>query len=93
MRRNLEGRGGVAMAEALSTALMAYVGRSDAMKHVERLSRVAEKDGGSFREMAARDPEISRWLPPVEIDRVLAPENFLGSANVFVERVLALWSV
>ena len=40
-----------------------------------------------------RDPDITRWLPPAEIDRVLAPENFLGSAKVFVERVLTLWSV
>ena len=78
MRRNLEVRGGVAMAEALSSALMAHVSRSDAMKHVERLCRIAERDGGSLRDAAARDPEMTRWLPPAEIDRVLAPENFLG---------------
>ena len=93
MRRNLDVRGGVAMAEALSSALMAHVSRSDAMQHVERLCRMAERDGGSLREMAARDLEITRWLPPAEIDRVLEPENFLGSAKVFVDRVLTLWSV
>jgi len=93
MRRNLEVGGGVAMAEALSTALMAHVSRNDAMKHVERLCRIAEREGGSLRETAARDPDITRWLPPAEIDRVLAPENFLGSARVFVERVLTLWSM
>ena len=93
MRRNLEVRGGVAMAEALSTALVAHVSRGDAMKHVERLCRLAEREGGSLRETAARDPEITRWLPAAEIDRVLAPENFLGSARVFVERVLKLWAV
>ena len=93
MRRNLEVRGGVAMAEALSIALMAHVSRSDAMTRVERLCRAAEREGGSLRETAARDPDITRWLPPAEIDRVLAPENFLGSARVFVERVLTLWTV
>ncbi len=93
MRRNLDVRGGVAMAEALSIALMAHVSRSDAMTHVERLCRIAEREDGSLREAAARDPDITRWLPPAEIDRVLAPENFLGSARVFIERVLTLWTV
>jgi 3-carboxy-cis,cis-muconate cycloisomerase len=93
MRRNLEVRGGVAMAEALSSALMPHVSRSDAMKHVERLCRTVDREGGSLRDTAARDPEITRWLPAAEIDRVLAPEHFLGSAKVFVERVLTLWSV
>ena len=93
MRRNLDVRGGVAMAEALSSALMAHVSRSDAMTHVERLCRIAEREGGSLREMAAGDPDITRWLSPAEIDRVLAPENFLGSAKLFVERVLTLWAV
>jgi 3-carboxy-cis,cis-muconate cycloisomerase len=93
MRRNLEVRGGVAMAEALSIALTAHVGRSDAMTHVERLCRTADREGGSLRETAARDPDITRWLPPAEIERVLAPENFLGSARVFIERVLTLWTV
>jgi 3-carboxy-cis,cis-muconate cycloisomerase len=93
MRRNLDVRGGVAMAEALSTALMARVGRSDAMTHVERLCRIAQQEGGSLRETAARDQDITRLLPPAEIDRILAPENFLGGARVFVERVLAKWTV
>jgi 3-carboxy-cis,cis-muconate cycloisomerase len=93
MRRNLEIRGGVAMAEALSTALMPHVSRRDAMQHIERLCRAAERDGASLLEAAARDPEITRWLPPAEIDRVLAPEHFLGSAKVFIERVLTKWPV
>ena len=93
MRRNLDLRGGVAIAEALSTALLAHVSRSDAMKHVERLCHIAEREGGSLRDTAARDPDITRWLPPSEIDRVLTPEKFLGSAKVFVERVLTLWAL
>lgn len=93
MRRNLDVRGGVAMAEALSSALVAHVSRTDAMQQVERLCRLAEREGASLQEMAARDPEITRWLAPAEIERVLAPGNFVGSARVFVDRVLAQWSV
>ena len=93
MRRNLDARGGVALAEALSAALAAHVGQSEALKHVERLCRVAERDGCSLREAAAGERDISRWLPPAEIDRVLTPENFLGGAALFVERVLAQWAL
>ena len=63
------------------------------MQNVERLCRVAEQEGGSLRETAARDAVVTRWLPPAEMDRVLAPENFLGSAKVFIDRVLAMWAV
>ena len=93
MRRNLDLRGGVAMAEALSTALMSHVGRAEAMTHVERLCRAAERERRSLREVAAGDPDVLRWLSPSDIERVLTPENFVGGANAFVERVLAQWAV
>ena len=79
MRRNLEVRGGVAMAEALSTALMAHVSRSDAMKHVERLCRVAERDGGSLRETAARDPDVTRGCRRPRSTVCLLPRIFLAA--------------
>ena len=91
MRRHLDIRGGVAMAEALSIALIAHVSRSEAMALVERLCRVAERDGRPLREAAALDPDVSRWLSPREIDRALAPEHFLGSAGTFIDRVLQQW--
>jgi adenylosuccinate lyase len=81
----------VAMTEALAGALMGYMSRTDAMAHVERLSRVAVRDGRTLREVASVDPNLSRWLSPDAIDRALAPENFLGSAPLFVERVLKQW--
>ena len=47
--------------------------------------------GRPLRELASVDPDVSRWLSPAAIDRALAPENFLGSAPLFVERVLKQW--
>lgn len=61
------------------------------MAHVERLSRVAVRDRRPLRELASADPDVSRWLSPAAIDHALAPENFLGSAQLFVERVLKQW--
>jgi 3-carboxy-cis,cis-muconate cycloisomerase len=93
MRRHLETRGGVAMAEALAAALLAHISRSDAMALVERLCRAADRDGRPLQEVAALDPDVSRWLSLAEIDRALAPENFLGAAGTFVDRVLQQWKM
>ena len=91
MREHLGLHGGVAMAEGLAAALMEHLGRTDAMAHVERLSRIAVRDRRPLRELASVDPDVSRWLSAEAIDRALAPENFLGSAPLFVERVLKQW--
>jgi len=93
MKRNLALNGGVAMAEALSTALAPHIGRTDAMKHVERLSRSAQRDGRSLREVASIDAELLKWLSAADIDRVLAPEHFIGSAETFVANVLRVWAM
>ncbi len=91
MREHLGLHGGVAMAEGLAAALMEHLSRTDAMAHVERLSRVAVRDRRPLRELASADPEVSRWLSPDAIEHALAPENFLGSAPLFVARVLKQW--
>jgi 3-carboxy-cis,cis-muconate cycloisomerase len=90
---NLEANGGVALAEALSSALGDRVGRSEAMALVERVCRAAQRDRCSLREAAAADPGLSAHLAPEAIDRALAPANFLGAAPTFVEQVLRRWHV
>jgi 3-carboxy-cis,cis-muconate cycloisomerase len=93
MRRHLELHGGAAMAEALAVALTPHTSREDAMAHVQRLSRETGRDGRTLRELAAADPDVARWLSPVELERALDPERFLGAAGVFVDRVLHQWAM
>lgn len=93
MREHLAIRGGVAMAEALSAALASHVSRKDAMALVEKLVRTAEHDRRSLREVATAHPEVTRWLAPADVERALDPENFLGSAQLFIERVLREWEI
>ena len=93
MRSNLEMKEGVAMSEALAVALAVHVPRTEAMSLVERLSRAAEREQRPLRDVAAGDAEILRWLSHDDIARVMAPENYLGAAVTFVERVLKRWSV
>jgi 3-carboxy-cis,cis-muconate cycloisomerase len=65
MRDHLAIRGGVAMAEALSTALTSHVSRKDAMALVETLVRTAERDHRSLQEVAIAEPDVTRWLSAV----------------------------
>jgi 3-carboxy-cis,cis-muconate cycloisomerase len=81
------------MAEALATTLLSHVSRTEAMSHVAGLSRQAERDGRSLRDVAGADAEVSRWLSPAEIERALDPAHFLGAAGTFVERVLRQWKM
>jgi len=93
MKRNLALNGGIAMAEALSTALTPHIGRSEAMQHVEKLTRSAQRDGRSLRDVASTDAELLKWLSAADIDRALAPGNFIGSAETFVANVLRAWAM
>lgn len=81
------------MAEALSTALTRHLGRTEAMKHVERLTRTAQRDGRSLRDVASADAELLKWLSAADIDRALAPEHFIGLAEAFVDNVLRTWAL
>lgn len=92
MQAHLAGNGGVAMAEALSMALVPHLGRPDSMALVERLCRTVQREGGTLRDVAAADQVTMQWLSPEDLDRVLAPASFLGSAPHFIERVLQRWS-
>ena len=81
------------MTEALATALRAHLARNETMTLVERLSRDAERDGRTLADVAAEDAVVRTYLSPDEIRRLLTPDNYLGAASIFIERVLRRWSV
>lgn len=93
MRRNLQLRGGTAMAESLAVALESGMGRTEAMAVVQRVARDAERQGAAMRDIAIKDEAIGRVLSREHIERALAPQHFLGSSSEFVTRVLARWNV
>ena len=91
MRQNLDANGGVALSEALCTALVDRVGRQQAMTAAARVSDAAVRDRRTLAETAADDAEVARHLQPDEIRRLLDPDRYLGAAAVFVDRVLDRW--
>ena len=89
MRRNLELTGGLIMAEAVATALVAAIGRAAADAAVARACDRSIAEGVPLATVLRIDPEVRPHLSDAEIDRLTSPALYLGSAGAFVDRVVA----
>jgi 3-carboxy-cis,cis-muconate cycloisomerase len=89
MQKNLDATRGLIFAEAVTMALGGKMGRSAAHSHVEALCRRIIKNGQHLRDEVLHDEEIRSHLSASEIEQLFQPRNYLGSAEVFVERVLS----
>ncbi|MBX5441174.1 MAG: 3-carboxy-cis,cis-muconate cycloisomerase [Solirubrobacteraceae bacterium] len=88
MRANLALTGGLLMAERVSTALGRTLGRGAAHEVVERAAAAAADGGRPFADVLRDDPEIRERVGAGEIDRLLDPAGYLGSAGALVDRAL-----
>jgi 3-carboxy-cis,cis-muconate cycloisomerase len=91
MRANLEEASGALMAESLSTALAAHVGRPEAMRLTSHVVEQAFRGRMTLREAVSRDTRVSALLSGHELDRVLDPAAYLGSTNALIDRALRSW--
>jgi 3-carboxy-cis,cis-muconate cycloisomerase len=91
MRVNLEQASGALMAESLSTALAAHVGRPEAMRLTSNLVERTVRESLTLREAATHDAHVAALLPPAELDRALDSTAYLGSTSTFIDRVLRSW--
>jgi 3-carboxy-cis,cis-muconate cycloisomerase len=89
MRQNIEATRGLVMAEAVTMALVNRIGKHDAHKLVESACRRASAEGVHLRDVLAREPVVTAQLTPEQLDRLFAPETYLGMAERFVQRALA----
>lgn len=88
MRVNLGTTNGLIMAEAVTMALGANMGRLEAHKLVEAACRRAVQSGQHLKQALASEPKIAAELSPEQLDRLIDPASYLGQATAFVERVL-----
>jgi 3-carboxy-cis,cis-muconate cycloisomerase len=88
MRANLDATHGQIMAEAVTLALGAGIGRMAAHDLVERACRAASESGRHLRDVLRQEPEVSAHLSAADIDRLLNPAGYTGAAAAFIERVL-----
>ena len=89
MRANLELTNGLIYAEAVSLALSEKLNRGSAHKLVESACRRAQFEKRHLRAVLSEDPEVTAILEPESIANLFEPANYLGSANAFIDAVLA----
>lgn len=77
------------MAEALAVALAPGMGLPAAQEIVAGLCREARARCRSLREVALEDERVRVHLSAADVERALQPENYLGSAETFIDRALA----
>ena len=88
MRRNLEATHGLIFAEAVTVALAGHIGKSSARKLLDAATKKARESGKHLREVLAQERAVTEVLSPAALDRLFAPENYLGVAEQWVDRVI-----
>ena len=89
MRANLERTRGLIYAEPVTLALSEKLHRASAHRLVEAACRRAQSEQQNLRDILAADPEVTAILDRDSLDRLFEPANYLGSADLFIDRVLA----
>jgi 3-carboxy-cis,cis-muconate cycloisomerase len=90
MLTNLDSTKGLVLAEAVSIVLAQRIGRDAAHHLIEQSCRQAVHQGLHLREVLGADPRVSAELSTAELDHLLDPANYLGLAQQWVERAVAL---
>jgi 3-carboxy-cis,cis-muconate cycloisomerase len=89
MRRNLDATHGLIFAEAIAISLGKHIGNLAARKLVEAACVQASESGAHLREVLEQDKSVTEQLNSAELDTLFRPENYLGSAELFVDRLIA----
>jgi len=89
MRANLELSDGLIYAEAVTFALSKKLDRAIAHELVEDASRRARSAGRHLRDVLADNAEVTAIVPAQQLALLFDPANYLGSAETFIEAVLA----
>ncbi len=93
MDRNLAKAGSIVMAEAVMLELVSKgVGRPQAHELVRKCSMESTKTGEEFKQVLMREKDVSSKLSEADLDRILDPRAYLGSAREIVDNILAIVS-
>jgi 3-carboxy-cis,cis-muconate cycloisomerase len=88
MRANLDLGGGLLMSEAVMMGLAPKVGKAQAHHLVYAAAAKAMDQGHTLREALLADAEVCAHLSEAEIDALIDPANYTGSAGAMVDAVL-----
>ena len=89
MRQNMDISRGLPMAESLMTTLISKgVGRGNAHELMRKASIKATELNKTLKEVVLDDKEIMQLIDPADVDFALNPDNYLGSSEKIVEKVI-----
>lgn len=89
MQHNLKLTHGLIMAEAVTMALGEVIGRQQAHQHIEKQCHQALTQRLSLLDVLLDDPVVMAHLSAQRLSELLDPQQYLGSARAFTQRVLA----
>jgi 3-carboxy-cis,cis-muconate cycloisomerase len=89
MATNLNQSNGLIMAEAVTMALAAHLGKLEAHRIVEHACNKAIKESRHLCEILAQEPLIQTRISAAELEKLLDPAHYLGATQQFIDRVLA----
>jgi 3-carboxy-cis,cis-muconate cycloisomerase len=89
MRDNLDLTKGLIFAEAVSMALAEKIGLPQAHQLLDAASNHARSAGMHLRDVLPQDPQVTKHLDTADLDRLFDPQQYLGVANLFIDRVLS----
>lgn len=89
MRANLDITNGLIMAEAVTMALGAKIGRMAAHQRVEAASKLAVSEKRHLRDVLAQDEVVIQHLGAETLAQLFDPLGYTGMAATLVDRVLA----
>jgi 3-carboxy-cis,cis-muconate cycloisomerase len=87
MRVNVGRTRGLIMAEAVTFALAAKIGRQEAHKIVEEACRRAA-GVRDLQGVLGEDPRVKQHLNAMELNRLFEPMNYQGAAQTFIDRIV-----
>jgi 3-carboxy-cis,cis-muconate cycloisomerase len=89
MRVNLDATHGLIMAEAVTMALAATIGKSDAHHLIEAASRKAVSEKLHLRDVLTADSKVTAHLSVDEIAKLFEPMAYQGVSQALIDRLLA----
>jgi 3-carboxy-cis,cis-muconate cycloisomerase len=89
MLKNLDASHGLIFAEAVTMALGDRLGKLPAHILVEGACKKARAENRHLKEVLREEPGLPGYLTPADLERLFDVRNYLGSAEEFVQRVLA----
>jgi 3-carboxy-cis,cis-muconate cycloisomerase len=89
MRDNLDVTKGLIFTEAVSMALAEKIGLPQAHQLLSAASNLARSANAHLRDVLAQDPRVTKHLNTADLNRLFDPQQCLGVANLFIDRVLS----